>query len=424
MSDASEGVQTPQAKKSAQPDQPPPYKSDENAENKEGKAEPKNTDTNWKNPKNPKSVKKRRIQPDANPGSGGSSSSTSDSESSSNSPPDRDSGEYMRRRRSRRDRGRDLPGSQSGWISFVLVVLVLIVLPVLCAYLYNEREDRNQMVIAFGKFQSESLSKISALQTSFDQLRSLNTELHTDLAELRSQYERSVHVTKIELETQTKEVELLAQALDGLQNDKTKMQTDHKTMSKTVTHLNSMCEKSATRIEMETQHTQLTHAFENLKTKTTRDLKKISNRHTDFQTSVETLTSKSIVAWYGPQDKIPQGWRLCDGKKHTPSLAGRTLVGAGKGYDVNSQGGKETASVTFKLTKAQLPPHNHHADDGFKHILKVDGENTVKRQDSTAGEPNLRYSRELATVGKGEPVVLSFDNRPPYHAVYFICRKN
>ena len=36
-----------------------------------------------------------------------------------------------------------------------------------------------------------------------------------------------------------------------------------------------------------------------------------------------------ILAWYGDIRNIPEGWELCDGKKGTPDLRNRFIIGSG-----------------------------------------------------------------------------------------------
>lgn len=55
-----------------------------------------------------------------------------------------------------------------------------------------------------------------------------------------------------------------------------------------------------------------------------------------------------IVAWAGPSNSIPDGWKLCDGSNGTPNLTGRFIIGAGGKYSPGNSGGSE-----------KLAPHTH-----------------------------------------------------------------
>ena len=74
----------------------------------------------------------------------------------------------------------------------------------------------------------------------------------------------------------------------------------------------------------------------------------------------------SITLYFGPENKIPSGWGLCDGKQHdigdgtgqtmvTPDLSNRFLKGADENYIVCKFGGNNY----YKLTKDEIPSHTH-----------------------------------------------------------------
>lgn len=127
-----------------------------------------------------------------------------------------------------------------------------------------------------------------------------------------------------------------------------------------------------------------------------------------------------IVMWSGAVDKIPAGWKLCDGKNNTPDLRGRFIVGAqdandpaasGMGYKSGATGGANTV----KLDVNQIPSHSHGLspkkhradnddnDDPHDYIMSLDGETVTYRTSS---------------VGGGE----AHENRPPFYALCFIMR--
>lgn len=156
----------------------------------------------------------------------------------------------------------------------------------------------------------------------------------------------------------------------------------------------------------------------------------------------------SIVAFYTRD--IPENWLLCDGQsideklypelyhllqhKNVPDLRNRFLVGAGNNYPLGSTGGQD--SVT--LQTSQIPVHTHHitgiqsnnepfkdVDLGWMRREEMHGvygtDRTVYYYKSDKFDTkffNTKTSTPIQNTGEG----LSHENRPPYHAVYYIIK--
>jgi microcystin-dependent protein len=156
----------------------------------------------------------------------------------------------------------------------------------------------------------------------------------------------------------------------------------------------------------------------------------------------------SIVAFYTRD--IPENWLLCDGQsideklypelynllqhKNVPDLRNRFLVGAGNNYPLGSTGGQD--SVT--LQTSQIPAHTHHitgiqsnnepfkdVDLGWMRREEMHGvygtDRTVYYYKSDKFDTkffNTKTSTPIQSTGEG----LSHENRPPYHAVYYIIK--
>lgn len=132
-----------------------------------------------------------------------------------------------------------------------------------------------------------------------------------------------------------------------------------------------------------------------------------------------SLPDGVIVMWSGSVDKIPTGWRLCDGKGGTPDLRGRFIVGAqdannpaasGMGYTVGAYGGANTVRLDIN----QIPSHTHGL--GFsKH--RADNDDNDDPHDYIM---NAYGGSESSTGSAGGNQ--AHENRPPYYALCFIMR--
>ena len=132
-----------------------------------------------------------------------------------------------------------------------------------------------------------------------------------------------------------------------------------------------------------------------------------------------TVPVKGIIMWGGPENEIPQGWRLCDGGTYngfeTPDLRDRFIAGAGTGgsYKVGDTGG--VARVT--LTIDEMPSHNHaYKYTAASYSGAFDGRyDTFYYTKNNSAKPKTSNTEN---AGKGE----AHENRPPFYALCFIMR--
>lgn len=156
----------------------------------------------------------------------------------------------------------------------------------------------------------------------------------------------------------------------------------------------------------------------------------------------------SIVAFYTRD--IPENWLLCDGQsideklypelyhllqhENVPDLRNRFLVGAGNNYPLGSTGGQDSVI----LQTSQIPAHTHHitgiqsnnepfndVDLGWMRREEMHGvygtDRTVyyyKNDKFDTKFFNTKTSTPIQSTGEGS----SHENRPPYHAVYYIIK--
>jgi len=86
------------------------------------------------------------------------------------------------------------------------------------------------------------------------------------------------------------------------------------------------------------------------------------------------FTKGMIISWFGQINEVPQGWAICDGKKGTPDLRNRFIIGVSEQIKLGSEGGDSHVI----LSKSNLPPlgtgyfsaeshrgHWHHSTNGF-----------------------------------------------------------
>ena len=130
-----------------------------------------------------------------------------------------------------------------------------------------------------------------------------------------------------------------------------------------------------------------------------------------------TFPVGAIVLWSGAEDKIPDGWALCNGATvngvRTPDLRNRFVPGAGGQYGVGATGGEETHA----LSVSEIPSHNHaYQFKGADLDLAWDGDNFFyDASGHYSGNGNTRYTDN---AGGGA----AHENRPPYYALCYIMR--
>ena len=143
-----------------------------------------------------------------------------------------------------------------------------------------------------------------------------------------------------------------------------------------------------------------------------------------------TIPIGGIIMWSGAQNKIPDGWVLCNGASGTPNLCDRFIVGAGLNYTVGLTGGNENVT----LATAQIPAHQHDFHDGYyiessgsassynKLLGGLDplGSNVTGSQ-GTDDDNNRIYWRSATTENNANGGG-AHENRPPYFALCYIMR--
>ncbi|GAB1402668.1 hypothetical protein MASR1M68_15790 [Elusimicrobiota bacterium] len=128
------------------------------------------------------------------------------------------------------------------------------------------------------------------------------------------------------------------------------------------------------------------------------------------------LVKGMIIMWYGNSAQIPDGWALCDGQTYngvqTPDLRDRFVVGAGSTYNLNATGGE----TTHTLTVAEMPSHSH----SFTVIAR--NTNSEGGGVLTGGDSNTTsdgsFTGNTESFGSNQ----AHENRPPYHALFYIMR--
>ena len=182
-----------------------------------------------------------------------------------------------------------------------------------------------------------------------------------------------------------------------------------------------------------------------------------------------TVPIGGIIMWSG--NTAPDGFKLCIGKgkyidwqdtlRDIPDLRGRFIVGygangTGVANDLNNQpiwqsdysliGKSNKGEVLHKLTKAELPKHQHSlttgmaTSDGSKHKHNFNMEKWVKKKIVKKGgatENNYKRSMEMQSKDGAHTHDLSgntgngttdgvkesaHENRPPYYVLAFIIR--
>lgn len=142
-----------------------------------------------------------------------------------------------------------------------------------------------------------------------------------------------------------------------------------------------------------------------------------------------SLPAGSVILWSGAIAAIPGDWQLCDGTNGMPDLRNRFVVGAGAAYAPGVMGGVDQVT----LSVAQMPSHNH-SGTVSRH---PGGEFSSSSDHQANNEGNMYYgmgtivfrnnknmlahdhSVTINETGGNQP----FDNRPPYYALAFICKK-
>ena len=125
----------------------------------------------------------------------------------------------------------------------------------------------------------------------------------------------------------------------------------------------------------------------------------------------------AIVIWSGAANRIPDGWKLCDGSNGTPDLRGRFVVG----YDERDADyrpvGKTGGEPTHRLTTDEMPSHRHSYTFKAADLdLAWDSDNYF--YDQSGKYDGNGYTKYTDYTGGSQ----SHENRPPYYALCYIMR--
>lgn len=111
----------------------------------------------------------------------------------------------------------------------------------------------------------------------------------------------------------------------------------------------------------------------------------------------------TIMMWDGGPETIPDGWELFT------ALNDRIPVGVGSGYALGTSGGEDFVTLTVD----QLPEHTHNYEVCTSHNF---GGKSIAWQ--SKGWWKDMGSSKAGSTGNGA----AHENRPPYHALYYIIR--
>jgi len=127
------------------------------------------------------------------------------------------------------------------------------------------------------------------------------------------------------------------------------------------------------------------------------------------------VPDNSVILFSGAINTIPSGWQLCDGTNTHPNLKNKFVVGAGDTYAVGATGGRKTIAGHV-LSINEMPSHNHSYSQGW-------GESANKGHVGAGRALQANTPRNRTTSSKGAGQAHSHgDNRPPYHALAYICK--
>ena len=121
-----------------------------------------------------------------------------------------------------------------------------------------------------------------------------------------------------------------------------------------------------------------------------------------------------ITMWSGDEDKIPYGWKLCDGKNGTPDLRGRFILGSGQGSGLtNRSTGQTGGTETHTLTIDEMPTHSH-----FHWDTRKAGGSDGNTSAAAAWNDNQVYGGPTDTTGGNKP----HNIMPPYYVLAYIIK--
>lgn len=138
-----------------------------------------------------------------------------------------------------------------------------------------------------------------------------------------------------------------------------------------------------------------------------------------------TLPLGSVVAWQpGEGQKLPQGWKLCDGRSGRPNLLGKFVRGCRKG-DVGKEGGDlkhDHGAVPINTSFSVTIPKKSVTRIGLKTSSGCFG-NPQRRK--TGGIDVADYKHGHGTItgsASGQAQVGEVEALPPYYSLVYIIK--
>ena len=134
-----------------------------------------------------------------------------------------------------------------------------------------------------------------------------------------------------------------------------------------------------------------------------------------------TIPVGGIIMWNGAANKVPDGWKLCDGTEGTPNLKGRFIVGYDPSDSDYNTVGKTGGERAVTLSKDQMPSHTHEVwgrSSGYTARHNDDAEVITYANKGWGSSSNYQKINDSGSAGNGQ----AHENRPPYYALCFIMR--
>ncbi|MCW7552122.1 tail fiber protein [Endozoicomonas gorgoniicola] len=130
------------------------------------------------------------------------------------------------------------------------------------------------------------------------------------------------------------------------------------------------------------------------------------------------VPSGCIMMWAGTIDKVPNGWKLCDGNGKTkngiavPDLRNRFIVGAGSGYAPGKTGGATSA----RTSSSGAHSHSVKVNSAGAHSHSVTVANT------TLSESQMPKHQHKAPVASNQPYGIGDDKAKTPATTYYFRR--
>lgn len=126
----------------------------------------------------------------------------------------------------------------------------------------------------------------------------------------------------------------------------------------------------------------------------------------------QTLPLGSVVAYYSSNNKIPNGWMLCNGENGTPDLRNKFIRGGERLLDNGGTGGVNEHNITINSPRLML------AMGGTEHdyaLREHNGNGIVNHR--TGGTDVVNSFVEPAPIYRG-----TLNNNPEYVEIVYIMK--